>query len=218
MNVAVIIPGFNEEKYIGSVVRKTKKIHDLVVYVDDGSSDASAKRAEENGALVISHEVNLGKGAAMKTGADYAFENLNADAVIFMDADDQHDPREITKFVQALHKSGAVFGVRNQGASMPLLRYMGNKLASVSLNLLFGGYVDDIPSGYKAFSRDAYSKIRWKSMGYEVETEIAVRVLGKKISHTSVDIDAIYHDTDKGMTLLDAIHICTCILQWRLGL
>ncbi len=101
---------------------------------------------------------------------------------------------------------------------MPLTRFLGNKMVSVLLNFLFGGYIADIPSGYKGMTKKAFKLVKWTSSGYEVETEIAVRIAKSKIRHTQIEIKSIYHDTDKGMTLLDGIHIATSLLQWRLGL
>ena len=218
MNIVVVVPGYNESRYISKVLHKISKFSKAIVYVDDGSNDRSARLARKFTKHVVRHPVNLGKGAAMKTGAEYAFDLLHASAVIFMDADDQHDPSEIHKFIQKIKRNDVVFGVRNIGMNMPMLRYIGNKIASVSLNILFGGYIEDIPSGFKAITKKAYRKIVWNSTGYEVETEIAVRVLKEKLRFGVVEIKAIYHDTDKGMTILDAIHICSCMLQWRLGL
>jgi glycosyltransferase involved in cell wall biosynthesis len=218
MKCAVVIPGYNEERYLAKVLKKVKKASDLIIYVDDGSIDRSPQIGQEHTSHVLIHEVNLGKGAAMRTGAEYAFGRLKADAIIFIDADDQHDPREIPKFEDSLRQSDAVFGVRSMGPSVPMIRYMGNKLASVLLNALFGGYIEDIPSGYKGFTKRAYKKIVWNSTGYEVETEIAVRVLKNKLKYTSIGIEAIYHDTDKGMTLLDAIHISWCLMRWKFGM
>lgn len=86
------------------------------------------------------------------------------------------------------------------------------------LNVLFGGYVEDIPSGYKAIKKSAYTHVRWKSVGYEVETEIAARVLKNHVRFSTVPIEVVYHDNDKGMTILDAFHIATCLVQWRVGL
>lgn len=217
MKVYVVIPGKDEEKYIGTVLKKVKKHTDDVIFVDDGSADKTPIIARKHTAHVVSHEVNLGKGAAMKTGADYAFDHLHADAVVFMDADDQHEPSELVKFFEKLRTYDVVFGIRNLGANVPLLRFLGNKFASIFLNILYGAYIPDIPSGYKGFTRNAYKKIEWVSQGYEVETEIAMRVAKTKIPYTTVDISTIYHDTDKGMTMLDGLHICRCLVQWRVG-
>lgn len=216
MNIFVIIPGFNEEKYIGQVLTKVLKITKNVVYVDDGSSDNSVKIAEKQIAQILALPINLGKGAAMKAGCEYAFQELGADAVVFLDSDDQHDASELPKFFTALeNKSQVVFGVRKFSGDMPLLRFLGNKLASVIVNLLFGLYIPDIPSGYKGFSKNAYKKLQWKSRGYDVESEIAARVARHKIPFTTVEIETIYHDTDKGMSIMDALYIIFRLLEWK---
>jgi glycosyltransferase involved in cell wall biosynthesis len=218
MNIFVVIPGHNEQTYLSKVLGKVTKFSENVIFVDDGSDDDSVKIANRYTSHVLVHQTNLGKGAAMLTGAEYAFKVLKADAVIFMDSDDQHDPVHIPEFAKLLKDFDVVFGVRNMGANMPLFRFLGNKFASVLLNVLYGAYIADIPSGYKGITRKAFPKVQWKSRGYEVETEIAVRVAQHKIPFGVVEIKSIYHDTDKGMTLLDAVHITFSLLQWRIGL
>ncbi len=214
----VVIPGYNESQYLTLVLKKTSAVTKNIIFVDDGSSDTSAVIAKKYTPHVLSHQTNLGKGAAMLTGATYAFDTLGADAIVFMDSDDQHDPSHLLDFFKELESNDIVFGVRNMGANMPLSRFLGNKLASVILNILYGVYIADIPSGYKGMHKRAFGKVRWKSAGYEVETEIAVRVAQHKIPFGLIEIKAIYHDTDKGMTLLDALHITFSLVQWRLGL
>lgn len=219
MKIFVVIPGHNEEQYLATVLKKVQKITSNIIFVDDGSTDASVTIAHRYTDHVLVHKTNLGKGAALTTGCEYAFYHLAADAVIFMDSDDQHDPQEIPKFVKALEGSAElVFGVRREGPYMPAIRFLGNKFASVILNLLFQMYIPDIPSGYKALTRKAYKKVRWHSSGYEVEAEIAARTAKQRLPFAIVEIDPIYHDTDKGMTLLDAIHIGVRLLQWKLEL
>lgn len=219
MKIFVVIPGHNEEQYLATVLKKVQKVTRNIIFVDDGSKDTSAKIARRYIDHVLVHETNLGKGAALTTGCEYAFGELGADAVIFMDSDDQHDPKEIPKFVKALEGNAElVFGVRREGPYMPALRFIGNKFASVALNFLFQMYIPDIPSGYKALTRKAYKKVRWNSSGYEVEAEIAARTAKQRLPFAVVEIDSIYHDTDKGMTVLDALHIGVRLLQWKLEL
>lgn len=220
MKVAVLIPGHNEEKYLATVLKKVTKQHaGPVVVIDDGSTDKTSKVAKRYTEHVLRHELNLGKGAALLTGCEYAFDHLQADAVIFMDADDQHDPVEIPRFISEL-KAGStlVFGVRRESADMPLFRFLGNKLASVMLNILFQKYIPDIPSGYKAIARTAFPKVRWSSTGYAVEAEIAARTARNKLPFSTIDIEAIYHDTDKGMTLAEGLRIAVRLLQWKMEL
>lgn len=219
MKVFIVIPFFNEEKYIREVIEDVKKYKLPVVLVDDGSSDKSRKIAEnkkDKNITVLAHEINLGKGAAMKTGADFAFSR-GADAVIFMDSDRQHKAEDITKFVEALKmkKYDAVFGSRNYSYGVPLVRFLGNKFASVILVIFFGIYVSDVLCGFKAFTKKAYKQARWESTGYGVETEMVVRVGKSKLEFCEVPIESIYHDKTKGVTILDAFGILFEIVKWR---
>lgn len=219
MKCVVVIPGYNEEKYLGRVLEKVKSVTSNIVYVDDGSGDDSPKIARKHIRDVLCHQVNLGKGAAMRTGAEFAIQQLGADAIIFLDSDDQHDPAEIPRFVREF-QNGAdlVFGVRRFGPAMPASRLIGNRIASVLVNILFHKYIPDIPSGYKGMTKSAYEKIRWHSSGYEVETEIAARTARLNLPFSTILIDQIYHDKEKGMNLLDAARIFFCLVQWKFEL
>lgn len=217
-NTWVIIPGYNEAKYLANVLKKTIKITNNLIYVDDGSSDKSAQIAKHYTADVLRHEINLGKGAALKTGCDYAFSKKNAAAVIFMDSDDQHEPADIHKFYHAFKTHQMIFGERSLNHKMPLIRIIGNRLASVLILTLFGEYIPDIPSGYKGLSKKIYQQIKWSSADYAVELEIAAIVAKNKIPYLTVPIETIYHDLDRGMTFLDTIKMLSKIMSWRLTL
>ena len=178
LKIYVVITAYNEAKYLGKFLEKlTQKTKDFIV-VDDGSSDQTSTIAKKYSKNTLMHPVNLGKGAAMKTGADYAFNFLGADAVIFMDGDDQHDPADLDKFYDYFiyqNKNGLAFGVRAFDQSMPFYRVLGNRFASLLVKMLFGTYLLDIPSGFKAMSCDVYKKLRWQSSDYGVELEIACK-------------------------------------------
>lgn len=214
----VIIPGLNEEKYIETVLKKVQKQTNNIIVVDDGSKDRMPQIAKKYTSHVISHAINLGKGAALKTGCEYAFKTLGADAVIFMDSDDQHDPEELQLFYRALQTADVVFGIRSFDEKMPLLRIMMNRLASAVILFLFGAYIPDIPSGYKALTKTAYKKLAWNSTDYAVEMEIAARTAKYKIPFETVPITTIYHDFERGMTILDSLRMITKILSWRISL
>ena len=219
MNIWVVIPGYNEAPYVQSVLKKALSVTQNIIFVDDGSKDDTYSKAKKCIHHVLRHEINLGKGSAMKTGATYAFEELNADAVVFMDADDQHDPKELPRFFQALSdKVPVVLGVRTLNHLMPLSKIAGNRLASFITLILFGAYIPDIPSGYKGIHKSVWKKVFWKSSGYEVEAELAMLVAKHRIQFRVVPIDVIYHDHEKGMTVLDALHIARCLLQWKIGI
>lgn len=213
----IVIPANNEEKYLKTVLTKVSSYTKNIIVVDDGSHDKTLSIAEKHAQYVLHHQVNLGKGAALKTGCDFAFTTKKAEAVIVMDSDDQHDAAELPLFEKALEKNEIVFGVRGF-KGMPAVRVYGNKLLSGLVHVLFGMYIPDILSGYKAFSREAYRSIRWESSAYGVELEIAVRVAKEKKAYKTIAIKTIYHDLDRGMTLLDALGIIAHIISWRISL
>ena len=220
MKIFLVIPLHNEEKQVNQVLNGLSKSVFNIVVVDDGSTDGSMqilKKSDIPHLSILTHKVNLGKGAAMKTGADYAFEN-GADAVIFIDADGQHSPKNVENFIEKLNmkKYDVIFGSRNLSFGVPLVRYMGNKIASVVIRLLFGVYISDPICGFRAITKNAYSKIKWESTGYGVETEILARVGKNNLRFTEVPVDTIYHDKDKGVTMIDAFGVLGDVLKWRL--
>lgn len=215
----VVMPGFNEEKYIKKVLAKTKKISKNVIFVDDGSSDKTYKLACSEIKNVLRHKINLGKGAALKTGCKYAFGELRATHVILMDSDDQHNPEELESFFEKIKQGEElIFGIRSIDKTMPIFKRLANKSLSWLLFLLFGKLIPDIPSGYKAFSKGVFDKINWGARGYEIEAEIAAKSAHYKIPFTTVCISTIYHDMNKGMSFLDALKLVSPIFSWRFSL
>ena len=165
---------------------------------------------------MLKHRVNLGKGATLKTACEAAF-GMGADAVIMMDSDGQHKVEDIPVFIEALENGfDVVFGSRNFYMGIPLVRFLGNKFASLLVSLMFGIYVSDILCGFKAITKSAYKKMNWESKGYGIETEMAVLTAKKRLSHWEVAVQAVYLDRLKGVTLLDAFDIFFSVLRWRL--
>ncbi len=221
MKIFVVIPVFNESKLIASVLKDIQKTSLPIIVVNDGSTDKTPlniNKINKKEITVLNHEINLGKGAALKTGCDFAFES-GADAVILMDSDGQHDPKDIVKFIEKLDFGyDVVFGSRNLNFGVPLDRYIGNKIASVIVGLLFGIYVSDLICGFKAINAKAYKKVRWESLGYGVETEIALRVNKAKLKHCEVPVATIYYDNFKGVSITDAFGVFLSIISWRIRL
>ena len=212
----IIVPAYNEEKHIGSLIKKLKKYSKNIIVVDDGSTDRTFEIAKKQGVIVIRHIVNLGKGAAMKTGIEKAME-LGVKKVIFIDADNQHDPSEIPLFEKKIRKGYKIVqGVRRFDKSTPYLRKIGNNLISFIFYLLFGKKIEDTQSGYKAIDLSVYDKIKWKSDDYFVETEILARAVKNRIKVGQVPIKTIYLDKYKGMSFFSGLEIGLKILGLRL--
>lgn len=218
MKIALVIPVYNEKEHVSGILKDALKTGFPVYVVDDGSVDESLekiKNIKRRNLNVMHHKINLGKGAAMKTGAIAAFED-GADAVVFVDSDRQHKVEDLPKFVKALEKGNEiVFGTRNLSLGVPLIRYMGNKLASILVVLLFGIYVSDLICGFRAMSKKAFKKMDWESTGYSVETEMVVKTAKLGLKHCEVPVETLYYDKVKGVTILDAFGIFFEVLRWR---
>jgi len=221
MDIYIVVPAFNEAKRISKVLEELSKTKFPVVVVDDGSTDstfqvASRIKNKDLRFTILRHEVNLGKGAAMKTGAEAAFR-LGADAVVFMDSDGQHLINDLPQFTKALDKGfDIVFGTRNLNYGVPLARYLGNKFASIYISVLFGIYVSDILCGFRGLSKNGYKIIHWESQGYGVETEMVVRTAKTGIRNCEVPVTTLYYDKFKGVSLLDSFNIFFSVIRWRL--
>lgn len=218
MKTYVIVPAYNESRYLARFLDKLTKATKNIIVVDDGSRDDTTTIAKDHGVTALTHMTNLGKGAALKTGCEYAFSKKGADAVIIMDGDDQHDTADLPKFKNALSQGAeVVLGIRSMDNRIPFGRLLGNRLMSSLIYLLFGRYIPDIPSGYKALTKLAYQKLVWNSSGYEVESELAVRLAKSQIPYTTVPITTHYHGKEYGFNLLDAVRIIIKIPIWIWG-
>lgn len=220
MKIFIVIPLRNEEKHIVKLLKDLARYKMSIIVVDDGSVDASLKEIQNFKTpklKVLEHKVNLGKGATMKTGADYAFSK-GADVVIFMDGDGQHNPGDLPKFLDLIKKRKyeVIFGNRVSNFGVPLVRFLGNKFASVVMALAFNIYVSDSLCGFRSVTKKAYKNIKWESDGYGVEIEMIARVSKKGVKFTEVPVETIYHDHVKGVTLLDAFSILFSVVKWRL--
>lgn len=212
---AVVIPAYNEERHIRQVIAGTRKHADHIIVVDDGSRDHTREEAHTAGALVLHHRVNLGKGAALKTGCDYALQ-LGAQRMVVLDADGQHDPQLIPRFLQLLGTHDIVFSRRKASASMPAVLRWGNAFISAATTLLYNIHLQDTQCGYRAFTAEAYQQVRWNATDYFMETEMIINTGKKRLRAAEIPIETIYNDRYKGTTVVDGVKIVLKLLGWRL--
>ncbi len=157
--VMVAIPAWNEQASVGGVVRAVGEVFPsgVVVVVDDGSSDSTGIEAAAAGAKVLSLPFNVGVGGAMRTAFLYA-DKEGFDAVIQVDADGQHDPREIPHLLKALEQNAVVIGARFAGRgdySVGGPRRWAMKLLALALSKVTGARLTDSTSGFRASDRAA---------------------------------------------------------------
>lgn len=216
MNIFIVIPSYNEGKRIDNVLGDIKKVGLPVILVDDGSKDSTLEKAKKHKVIILKHKVNLGKGAALKTGCEAAF-SMGADAIIMMDSDGQHKAEDIPKFLEKLQngKFDIIFGSRNMNLGVPLIRFLGNKFASILVVLLFRIYVSDLICGYRAITKSAYGRMNLKSSDYGIETEMVIKAAKLKLRYCEIPVEAIYYDRFKGVTILDALGILLSVVKWR---
>jgi polyprenyl-phospho-N-acetylgalactosaminyl synthase len=211
MKIVIVVPEYNEGTRLNITISNIRRFSKCpIVVVNDGSSNIPKNLT---GITLLNHAVNLGKGAAMKTGMEKAWK-MGADAVIFVDADGQHNPKFLPEFESALETNDIVFGYRILTKEMPFLRKWGNILAKWIIRSLFGVKRKEFLCGYLGFRKSIYKKIRWTSSRYGVETEIATKVAKNNLSYKEIKIDTIYVDKYKGVSLIDAIKILFKIPLW----
>ncbi len=188
----VLIPCFNEEVTIGSIVLKTRHYVDAVLVVDDGSTDSTAKIAKEAGAIVLSHIQNKGKGTAIKTGFTYALKH-GFDYIITLDGDGQHNPDEIPIILSELRENGhdIVIGTRfGPSTEMPFYRKIGKRVLDYTTSFGNGGNLTDSQSGFRGFNKKAvtYLEPRLEGGTFSVESEQLIKAhdLGLQVGNTRV--------------------------------
>lgn len=216
--VFVVIPAYNEEARLPGLVKKLMKYVPLscLIVVDDGSK----KRIDEflpNEVLVVRHKTNLGKGMALRTGCDLALM-LGAGRIVLIDADGQHDPKEIPCFLKKLEDGyRVVFGVRRLEEGMPKWRMAGNIFLRWVTDVLFELNLSDVWCGYRAFDAKIYKRIIWDSSNYSSDVEMAVNVALRGYSYTEHFVGTIYHDkvSVTGTTLNDGLKLLIDLVLWR---
>lgn len=213
-NIWAVIPAYNEGKNIAGIINKTKKHVDNVVVIDDGSADNTRDVSEKSKAIVLGHIVNLGKGAALKTGCDYAIKR-GAKYIITLDADAQHNPDDIPRFVEKLDKYDIVFSYRKTSRKMPSMLRFGNWFISNVVELLYGVSLNDTQCGFRAFSKYAYKNIRWNASDYSMESEMISRAGKQKLKYVQIPIETIYSDRYKGTTVVDGVKIVLNMFWWK---
>lgn len=212
MKTCVVIPAYNEHKHIAKVVKETIPYVDEVIVVDDGSIDDTSKLALAAGATVLTHCTNLGKGGAVKTGCEYAAGKF--EAIVLMDADEQHLPEDIPRFLKELEKVDIVFGCREAVGNSPIAMKLGNWFFTTLNKILFSMPITDTQSGFRAFRSKYWEQIKWESNGYTMESEMIFRAQGLK--YAEITIPRIYLDYAKGTTILHGIPILLSMLRWKL--
>lgn len=218
MKLSIVIPAFNEEKTIVSVLKKLDalKLLDIrkeVIVVDDGSSDATADKVkrfarEMRGLQLIQHIRNSGKGTAVRTGIGAA----SGDYILIQDADMEYDPAYIPDLLAALgnKKKTVVYGTRlrrlphlhhEEKNKLFLVHYLGNRFLSLVASILYGQWLTDMETGYKLFPKQAVEKMTLHGRSFDFEPEITAKLLKRGYKIIEIPIEGNPRGYNEGKKL-----------------
>lgn len=190
----VVIPAFDAAETIGGLVHEVRGQGFDVIVVDDGSRDRTAAIASAQGAFVISHLRNEGKGAAMRTAFEHALR-ARYDGVITMDGDGQHDPADIPQLIHAgeLQHAGVVIGNRlMNGPAMPRSRRWTNRLMSAVVSALTRQRIPDSQCGFRFIRAEVLGDVPLRARRFEIETELLCRAAARRWKIVSAPVRSIY--------------------------
>lgn len=195
MKITVGIPAFNEEKNIASIISRLKVFTDSIIVCDDGSSDMTAKIAEDMGAILVKHPKNLGYGAAIRTIFLKA-KDLESDVLVTLDGDGQHQIMDVEKILKPIEKNQAdiVIGSRflDKKSDVPKYRELGINVITKVTNVSIKNKITDAQSGLRAYSNKVLSEITPSDSGMGISTEILIKSSSKGFRIVEVPITISY--------------------------
>ena len=224
MKLSVIIPVYNEVKTINEIIQRVKAtgLVDEILAVDDGSKDGSrdilAKLSESGTVKVIYHEINQGKGQAVRTG----IQNASGDLILIQDADLEYDPREYPVLLRPIQEGIAdvVYGSRFLGAGRrPVMFWnmVANKILTLVTNILYNNILTDMETGYKLFRREVVQNMTLHARGFDFEPEFTAKILKRKVRVYEVPITFNPRDYSEGkkIKMRDAFIAMWTLFKYR---
>ncbi|MBK5091886.1 MAG: glycosyltransferase family 2 protein [Actinobacteria bacterium] len=225
MKLSIIIPAYNERNTIKEILRRVRavdlgEIEKEIIVVDDGSTDGTGdilKLEEDSTTRVIRHDVNRGKGAAIRD----ALPQATGDYIIIQDADLEYDPEDFRIMLAPVLKKKAdvVYGSRFTGEHRDMLywHWLGNKFLNFVTNVLYNTTLSDMETCYKLFSRDSLKGIEIESEGFEVEPEITAKLLRKKVRIYEVPVSYAGREYDEGKKIvwMDGFKALWSLIKYR---
>ena len=219
-DILIVLPAFNEAPMIGSVLFRLKYMgYSNICVVDDGSSDMTGKEALKHGAILLTHPINRGAGAAIQTGIRYA-KNSGFKQVILMDSDGQHLPEDIEKLCDAMEQTNADIIIGNRFSrkdnDIPDHRIVYNGIANIFTNFFCKNKYLDTQSGFRLLNRNAIEKMQIKNRGFGFCSEMLIysEKAGLVIAETPIQVLYTKYSMNKGQNLQEGIRTARSIL-WR---
>lgn len=221
-NIYVLVPAFNEQKVIKDIINNLLKNFSNVIVINDGSNDKTLEIIKDLDIKILSHEINLGVGAAVQTGFDYVSNIPDAKAVITFDADGQHlvdDAVSMAKEI-SICEEGIIFGTRfpEHSRNIPKVKRIVLKLIAKITDLVTGVTLSDAHNGLKAYKVSTIKDLKLQFSSYSYESELITQVAKKKIDYKEMSTDIKYtsYSIKKGQKLLNGLLIIEDLLKlWK---
>jgi len=199
--IFIVVPAFNEGSVISGVIDEINSSgYENIIVVDDGGSDDTFRKAKEKRTVALRHKINRGKGAAAKTGIEAA-KLLGADVIVTMDADGQHDPADVRLLVEPILSGefDVVMGTRLANPKgMPYYKIAANKIGNFFTWYVYGLWVTDSQSGFRAYSKDAACQINTHTDRYEYDSEVVYEIRKNRLKFKEVPIKVRYTEYSMG--------------------
>jgi len=224
MKLSVIIPIYNEIHTLEEIISRVKKtdLADEIILVDDGSVDGTRDLVKnfkgQEGFVVVMHEKNQGKGAAVRSG----FEVAKGEIFLIQDADLEYDPEEYPNLLKPLDEGLAdvVYGSRFLGASRRVAMFwhmIANKLLTLFTNILYDTILTDMETGYKVFKREVVADMPLHAKRFEFEPEFTAKILKRKYRIYEVPITFNPRDYEEGkkIGIADAFEAIWALIKYR---
>ena len=208
-----MVPLFNEGQVVREVVEHARETFPNIVCVDDGSSDDSVEQARAGGAVVVRHPFNLGQGAALRTGLDYALGDPEAEYFVTFDSDGQHQVEDALAMVERLETGtlDVVVGSRflDDRTKPGALKRVVLKAAVVFENISTGVKLTDAHNGLRAFNRVAAQRIRIEQNRMAHASEIVAEIGRHKLRYAEMPVHVVYTDysRSKGQSIWNSVNI-----------
>ena len=195
LDTAILIPSYNSNKQLDQLIKKIKdKLNNQIIVVDDGSPNPI--KINYNDISLIQNEDNMGKGLSLQRGFQFAkqkgFKN-----VITMDSDLQHNPDELSLFLDVQEDVDFVLGFRERDASMPISRKFSNWITSKIISSLTKITIKDSQCGYRRYSLSAIENFDYTETGFQFESEILIKAINEKSIVEQVKVSTIYDKNNK---------------------
>jgi len=221
MKISIIIPVFNEEKTITTIIRQINNVVGFqkeIIVIDDASVDGTSRKLMEiKGIKLITHQKNLGKGFAIRSGIEAA----TGDYVLVQDADLEYDPQDILSMIKPIiqGKAEVVYGSRFTGSrrNMFFWHWMGNQLLTLVTNILYNTTLSDMETCYKLIPLKLIKSLNLESKRFEFEPEVTAKILKKNIRIWEVPISYAGREYNEGkkITWRDGIPALWTLLKYR---